>query len=76
MTRFFNGPFRWSLAYFHLLPTGHRSNLLRLYIPRLKSHDCGKVRQVELPFAEPRGRCSRALGRFVIRLAALMPCVS
>ena len=58
---------------FHLLPTGDRSNLLRLYIPRVKCHDCGRVRQVELLFAEHRRSYSRTLGRFVIRLAALMP---
>jgi transposase len=58
---------------FHLLPTGDRVNLLRLFIPRVKCHDCGKVRQVELLFADPRRSYSRALGRFVMRLAALMP---
>ena len=58
---------------FHLLPTGSRANLLRLYIPRVKCHECGKVRQVRLVFADPRRSYTRALARLVMCLVRTMP---
>lgn len=58
---------------FHLLPTGNRANLLRLYIPRVKCHECGKVRQVRLVFADPRRSYTRALARLVMCLVRTMP---
>ncbi len=52
---------------------GARSNLLRLYIPRVKCHECGKVRQVSLVFADPRRSYTRALVRLVMCLVRSMP---
>jgi transposase len=57
---------------FRSLPIGGRATFVDLPIPRLECHDRGAVRQVEVPFADPRRSYTRAFERYALELGRRM----
>ena len=57
---------------FRSLPIGKKPTWLQVAIPRVGCRDCGGVRQVHLPFAEPRVSYTRAFERYVLELCRHM----
>jgi transposase len=55
-----------------LLPTGVHPNYARVNIPRVYCPKCGKLRQINLGFAEEFHSCSRAFERYVQDLCRFM----
>src|SRR6476646_8584667 len=45
---------------FRTLPIGGRATFVDLPVPRVECLDCGAVRQVKVPFADPRRTYTRA----------------
>ena len=54
------------------LPIGSRPTFLTFKVPRVLCFDCGKVRQVNIPFAEPKKHYTRSLERYVLDLSRHM----
>ena len=48
-----------------MLPVGRRRCELHVKIPRLLCLDCGKTRQPQLPFADPKKQYTKAMERYV-----------
>src|SRR3954453_8879745 len=57
---------------FRSLPIGSRATSLVLPVPRVECHACGVVRQVDVPFADPRRSYTRAFRRYVLDLSRRM----
>lgn len=57
---------------FRSLPIGSRTTAVVLPIPRVECRDCGVVRQVEVPFADPRRTYTRAFERYALELSRRM----
>jgi transposase len=57
---------------FRTLPIGRVPVTLRVEIPRLLCHDCGKTRQADLGFAEPRRTYTKSFERYVLELSRHM----
>jgi transposase len=57
---------------FRSLPIGDRVTFVDLPIPRLECHDCGAVRQAEVPFADPRRSYTRSFERYALELGRRM----
>src|ERR1700733_8387758 len=57
---------------FRALPIGSKTTLVVLPIPRVECPACGVVRQVEVPFAEPRRTYTRAFERYALELSRSM----
>jgi transposase len=57
---------------FRTLPIGRRSVTFRAEIPRLLCHDCGKTRQADIGFAEPRRTYTKSFERYVLELSRHM----
>jgi transposase len=57
---------------FLALPIGRRKTTVALPIPRVESQACGRVRQVEVPFADPRRSYTRSFERYVLELSRRM----
>jgi transposase len=57
---------------FRSLPIGSRETFVTLPIPRVGCDACGVVRQVEVPFAEPRRSYTRAFERYALDLSRRM----
>jgi transposase len=57
---------------FRSLPIGSRATAVVLPIPRVECRDCGVVRQVEVPFADPRRTYTRAFERYALELSRRM----
>jgi transposase len=57
---------------FRSLPIGSRPTALVLPIPRVECRACGAVRQVEVPFADPRRSYTRAFERYALELSRSM----
>ena len=57
---------------FRSLPIGARATFVDLPIPRLECHHCGAVRQVEVPFADPRRSYTRSFQRYALELGRRM----
>jgi len=57
---------------FLTLPIGSRKTTVALPIPRLECQACGRVRQVEVPFADPRRSYTKAFERYVLELSRSM----
>jgi transposase len=57
---------------FKAVPIGHRPVLIVLPIPRVECRHCKVVRQVTLPFADPRRHYTRAFERYALELSRLM----
>jgi len=56
---------------FKMLSVGHKKVALAVSIPRICCHDCGAVKQIRLPFADPKKHYTRALERYVIDLCRI-----
>jgi transposase len=57
---------------FRSLPIGSRPTAVVLPIPRVECHACGAVRQVDVPFADPRRSYTRAFERYALELSRSM----
>jgi len=57
---------------FRSLPIGNRPVWVELPIPRVECHDCGLIRQVIVPFAEPRCHYTSSFARYALELASYM----
>jgi transposase len=57
---------------FRSLPIGSRATAVILPIPRVECRACGVVRQVEVPFADPRRTYTRAFERYALELSRSM----
>jgi transposase len=57
---------------FRTLPIGKRPTFLRFGVPRVLCFACGHVRQVKVPFAEPRRSYTRAFERYALELSRHM----
>ena len=57
---------------FRSLPIGGRATAVVLPIPRVACRACGAVRQVEVPFADPRRTYTRAFERYALELSRCM----
>src|SRR5262249_30855096 len=57
---------------FKAVPIGHNPVPIVLAIPRVECRACRIIRQVLLPFAEPRRRYTKAFERYALELSRLM----
>src|SRR5262249_21369469 len=57
---------------FKTVPIGHKPVTILLPIPRVECRACRIIRQVLLPFAEPRRRYTKAFERYALELSRLM----
>jgi transposase len=57
---------------FRAVPIGSRPTAIVLPIPRVECHACGAVRQVEVPFADPRRSYTRSFERYALELSRRM----
>jgi transposase len=57
---------------FRTVPIGHRATFVVLPIPRVECRDCGVVRQVKVPFADPRRSYTNAFERYALELSRRM----
>src|SRR5438270_1626087 len=57
---------------FRTVPIGRRATLVALPIPRVECRGCGAVRQVEVPFADPRRSYTNAVERYALELSRRM----
>jgi transposase len=57
---------------FRSLPIGDRPTAVILPIPRVECRACGAVRQVEVPFADPRRSYTRSFERYALELSRRM----
>jgi transposase len=57
---------------FRALPIGSRATIISFPIPRVECPTCGVVRQVEVPFAEPRRGYTKAFERYALELSRSM----
>ena len=53
---------------FRTVPIGRRATFVVLPIPRVECQDCGVVRQVKVPFADPRRSYTTAFERYALEL--------
>ena len=57
---------------FRSLPIAGRSTFVVLPIPRVQCSACGRVRQVEVPFVDPRRSYTRPFERYALELSRRM----
>ena len=57
---------------FRSLPIGRRTTAVVLPIPRVECTACGRVRQVKVPFADPRRSYTKSFERYVLELSRSM----
>jgi transposase len=57
---------------FRTLPIGSRATFVDLPIPRVECRACGVVRQVEIPFADPRRTYTCSFERYALELSRRM----
>src|SRR4051794_4868410 len=57
---------------FRTVPIGSRATAVVLPIPRVECRACGVVRQVEVPFADPRRSYTKAFERYALELSRRM----
>jgi transposase len=57
---------------FRAVPIGTRSTVIVLPIPRVECQACGVVRQVEIPFADPRRSYTKSFERYALELSRRM----
>jgi transposase len=57
---------------FRTVPIGSRSMAVALAIPRVECRTCGVVRQVSVPFADPRRSYTKAFERYALELSRRM----
>lgn len=61
-----------SVRTFRTVPIGSKPVWVRLPVPRLQCHRCGVVRQVKVPFADPRRSYTKSFQRYALELSRLM----
>ena len=54
------------------LPIGNKPCFIHFKVPRVLCFSCGKIRQVHVPFAEPKKHYTRAFERYVLELSQSM----
>lgn len=57
---------------FHSVPVGSRPVAVALAIPRVSCDACGIIRQVHVPFADPRKSYTKRFARYLLELSELM----
>jgi transposase len=57
---------------FRTLPIGTRQTVVVLPIPRVECRACGVVRQVAVPFADPRRSYTKSFERYALELSRRM----
>jgi len=57
---------------FRTVPVGSKPVYLALAVPRVECRDCGAVRQVAIPFADPRRTYTKSWERYALELSAMM----
>jgi transposase len=57
---------------FRNVPVGSHPTAVVLPIPRVECHACGAVRQVKVPFADPRRSYTRSFERYALELSRRM----
>jgi transposase len=57
---------------FRAVPVGSRPTVFVLPIPRVECRACGVVRQVEVPFADPRRSYTKSFERYALELSRRM----
>ena len=57
---------------FRMVPIGCKPTFVQLKVPRVLCFACGRVRQVKIPFADPRKSYTRAFERYVLELSQFM----
>jgi transposase len=57
---------------FRSLPIGYRVTAVVLPIPRVECQACGRVRQVKIPFADPRRSYTNSFERYALELSRRM----
>src|SRR5215217_1345973 len=57
---------------FRTVPIGRRATFVVLPIPRVECRTCGVVRQVEVPFADPRRSYTSSFERYALELGRRM----
>jgi transposase len=57
---------------FRCVSIGTRPVTIRFDVPRVKCLQCGKIRQVQIAFADPRRRYTKAFRNYVLSLAQCM----
>jgi transposase len=57
---------------FRGLPIGNQPTLIELKVPRVHCFDCDKVRQVKIPFADPKKHYTRSFERYALELSQHM----
>ena len=57
---------------FRTVPIGRRATFVALLIPRVECQACGVVRQVEIPFADPRRSYTTSFERYALELSRRM----
>jgi transposase len=57
---------------FRTVPIGSRATFVALLIPRVECQACGVVRQVEIPFADPRRSYTTSFERYALELSRRM----
>ena len=67
---------RWRVAgvdrCFQTLPIGAKPTFIDLKVPRVLCFDCGKLRQVNINFAEPKKHYTRSFERYALELSRHM----
>jgi transposase len=58
--------------HFRTLPVGSRATVVILPIPRVECQACGVVRQVKIPFADPRRSYTKSFERYALELGRRM----
>jgi transposase len=57
---------------FHALPIGSKPTFIEFKVPRVLCFHCGLVRQVKVPFADPKKHYTRSLERYALDLSRHM----
>jgi transposase len=57
---------------FRTVPIGSRATFVVLPVPRVECQACGVVRQVKIPFADPRRSYTRSFERYALELGRRM----
>jgi transposase len=61
-----------ALRTFRMVPIGGKPTFVQLKVPRVLCFACGTVRQVKVPFADPKKRYTRAFERYALELSQFM----
>ena len=54
---------------FRMVPIGLKPTFVQLKVPRVLCFSCGAIRQVKVPFADPKKRYTRGFERYVLELS-------